>query len=168
MELGEFVGKFTANMLTELFKESLKGLKSFDEWIRDETKKYDLLGKGARAYGDKVFERYNQMQIYGQSKPKPLSDIYTYVNIFENLTNLQNLSPEELQKVFDKDSKTLGRLKETKYGLEVANSHEKLTVLGKAGGWKNHLSQIDYPPCSDGTTQLQSNSDICGSKRLVR
>ena len=83
---GEFTGKFAANMLIELFKEGLKGLGSFDTWVRGKTKAYDPLKHSIGAYSEKMFRRYNQMQIFGQSKPKPLSWTKKYIFLSLRMT----------------------------------------------------------------------------------
>lgn len=62
--------KLAASILIELFKEGLKGLKVFDRWVREETEKYNLLGRGIEVYGRRMIGRYNQMQIFGQAEAK--------------------------------------------------------------------------------------------------
>ena len=64
--------------------------------MRDETKRFDLLGKGVKAYSQKTFNLYNRMQIFGQPKPKPLIDIYINLNILEKITHLQSFTADEL------------------------------------------------------------------------
>ena len=132
----------SVNILTELFRESLRGMKSFDLWIRGRSRAYDPLGYGVRAYAEKMFSLYNQMQIFGQTKSRPLYDIYINVNILKDLTNLQRFSAEELQEVFGKDSRTLGRIRETVLGIKAINSNHRLTILGKPGAGKTTFLKL--------------------------
>ena len=86
--------------------------------------------------------RYNQLQIFGQPKPKPLSDIYINVNVLENLTSHQPLSAKELNRTIDLGSKTLGRVRETSLAIDAVNQYPKLIVLGKPGAGKTTMLKL--------------------------
>ena len=131
-----------ARAVFDLAKEGFRSLRGIDSWMRGKTKAFDLFDQGFTSYGDKLIKQVNQMQIFGQPKPKPLSDIYIHVNILKDLTYLQKLSADELQKAFGTDSRTLGGIRETKYGLEAVNEHERLTILGKPGAGKSTFLKL--------------------------
>ena len=113
-----------------------------DAWPEDVKPRAVPVAEGLRAYGSKVVEHYDQMQIFGQTKPKPLSGIYVQVNILDKLTRMQHFSAEELHEALGKDSKTLGQVRETRPGLLVANRYRKIIVLGKPGAGKTTFLKL--------------------------
>ena len=121
--------------MKELFEFGLKGLNSFDKWIAKKSVEHDIYGWCAEAYRKKIIRLYDNMQIFGQTKSKPLTDIYIQVNILKNLTKLQSYTPEELNKKL-KDDTRFGYVKDTKSGIDLVNTCDKLTVLGKPGQGK--------------------------------
>ena len=75
--------RFAAELLTQLFKESLKGVKVLGDYIADKSSGLDSLGLAAKRYGNQMYERYNVIRIFGMPKLLPLSNIYTKVNVLE-------------------------------------------------------------------------------------
>jgi len=59
----EMAIKLAVNVVTEIFKESLKGVRGAGEWFRGVRKKYDPFGVAARRYVERVHDRYNTMRV---------------------------------------------------------------------------------------------------------
>ena len=103
--------------------------------------KRDIYGLCAKAYKKKLLKEYNKMQIFGQTKPKPLTDIYIDVNILEQLTHLQKYTAEEMNEVLSRESR-FGHVRETRPGIDLINACSKLTILGKPGAGKTTFLKL--------------------------
>ena len=113
-------------------KETISGLKGTIK----SAKKYDLFGTALQTYVGRMEDRYNAMRILDMNKPIPLRDIYVRANILEDVTAHDRLTVEELEARFQRDTRRVGQVRETKEGLEVVKSLQKILVLGKPGAGK--------------------------------
>ena len=129
----EMEAKFAVGVAIEIFKRCLNNVRGVSEWV---SREHDPLDKAAKNYVEKFDERYNCMKVLDMSKPIPLTDIYTRVNILEKITTRQWSSVEELLEAFDASNRNFGVPKEAKTGLEMARTHQKYIVLGKPGSGK--------------------------------
>jgi predicted NACHT family NTPase len=128
--------KVAANIITEVFKSSVKGVKEAKEWFKDKNAEYDIFGNAAQKYVDKVEERFNTIRILGMDKPVLLRNIYARVNILERITARHRATVEDLEKFFDRDNRSFGLVRKSKEGIEVVNELQKFIVLGKPGAGK--------------------------------
>ena len=128
--------RFAAELLTQLFKESLKGVKVLGDYIADKSSGLDSLGLAAKRYGNQMYERYNVIRIFGMPKLLPLSNIYTKVNVLEKITKSRRMDLETIQQEFDVRQRSFGIPVDTTPGIEAVQQHDKLMVLGKPGSGK--------------------------------
>ena len=137
MTESEIVAKVAVDLITELFKKSLLGLREAEEWITERNRKYDPLGLAAKKYAERLEERYNYVRIFGMNEPVPLRNLYTRVNILKKITASHRSTVEELQKSFTKtQSWSFGNTTSTEDGIDVVNKLGKFIVLGKPGAGK--------------------------------
>ena len=127
-----FSSKLIEALAQAVAKETISGLKS----TLTGAKKYDLFGTALQTYVGRMEERYNTMRIFVMNKPIPLRDIYVRANILEDVTAQDLLTVEELEALFQRDTRRIGQVRETKEGLEVVQSLQKILVLGKPGAGK--------------------------------
>ena len=127
-----FSSKLIEALAQAVAKETIRGLKSRLTYA----KKYDLFGTALQTYVGRMEERYNTMRIFGMNKPIPLRDIYVRANILEDVTAQDLLTVEELEARFQRDTRRIGQVRETKEGSEVVQSLQKILVLGKPGAGK--------------------------------
>ena len=124
-----------AAALTALFKVTF--FKPFIDTVSKQAIKFDLRG-AARKYRKSVKDRYNVIRVMGMSQPTPLRNLYVRVNILEKITAGKRLSQEDIESLLQRDQED--RLdpakRKTKTGVEVANSLNKIIVLGKPGAGK--------------------------------
>ncbi|AFW93018.1 MULTISPECIES: NACHT domain-containing NTPase [Nostocales] len=90
-----------------------------------------------------IQERCGTMRVLDMTQPIGLNEIYTSVNILENITGMQRLTIEELEKLSqqytqeDFDRFGLEAIKiERVPGLQVVQKYSKLMILGKPGAGK--------------------------------
>ena len=127
-----FSSKLTEELAKATVKETISGLKG----TLTRAKKYDLFGTALQTYVGHMEARYNTMRIFGMNKPIPLRDIYVRANILEDVTAQDLLTVKELEARFQRDTRRIGQVRETKEGLEVVQSLQKILVLGKPGAGK--------------------------------
>ena len=127
-----FSSKLIDALAKAVAKETISGLKSTLTFA----KKYDLFRTALQTYVGRMEERYNTMRILGMNKPIPLRDIYVRANILEDVTAQELLTVKELEERFQRDTRRIGQVRETKEGLEVVKSLQKILVLGKPGAGK--------------------------------
>lgn len=132
----DLVVKVAVNMITEIFKKSFTGLLATERWIIKKNKELDFFGTAAKRYTEKFEEQYNAIRIFGMQKPLPLRNVFVSVNILEKLTANQRITIEELEKQFDRDSRSFGTKRKSKKGSRAADELEKFIVLGKPGAGK--------------------------------
>lgn len=86
--------------------------------------------------------RCGTMKVLDMSQPIGLNDIYTDVNILENITGRRRLKISQLLDSFDSESQDCGRfglskvIEERVPGLIAVERYSKLMVLGKPGAGK--------------------------------
>ena len=127
-----FSSKLTEEFAKATVKETISSLKG----TLTSAQKYDLFGTALQTYVGRMEERYNTMRIFGMNKPIPLRDIYVRANILEDVTAQDLLTVKELEARFQRDTRRIGQVRETKEGLEVVQSLQKILVLGKPGAGK--------------------------------
>ncbi|MBD3338279.1 MAG: NACHT domain-containing protein [Candidatus Lokiarchaeota archaeon] len=148
--MDELQQEITSNIITEVFKQSLKGLSKAEKWFREKNKEYDPLGIAINRYSQKMDELYNEIRIYGMERPIPLRNIFVRVNILEKIPSRINMSLIELIQHFDSQARILGLLNGTISGLKVVNKYNKIIVLGKPGSGKSTFLKYTALQCLDG------------------
>ena len=63
------------DLIIEVLKDAVKGIKKFDKWVGDKAVEHDVLGQAARQYAARLEDRYNVMRVLGMSELVPLKDI---------------------------------------------------------------------------------------------
>lgn len=132
----ELSTKVAVSLITEVFKTCFSGFREAEQWIKNKSKEYDPLGRAGRTYAERLEERYDFMRIFGMTKPVPLRNIYTRVNLLEKITARHRASVKELEEFFDRDLRSFGNKRDTKDGITVVNKLQKFIVLGKPGAGK--------------------------------
>jgi predicted NACHT family NTPase len=106
---------------------------------------------------DKVQDQCSTLQMLDIAQPIPLVDIYTSVNVLEQITSQKWLEISELLKDFNPElnfNRLGGDNQPRKLpGLEVALRYSKLMVLGKPGSGKTTFLQYLATECSKGKFQ---------------
>ena len=103
-----------------------------------------------------VRQRCGTMQVLDMTQPIALGEIYTDVNILENLTARQRLKLEEIYKLCNFDAEEFERSSFGKVaakrvpGIEAAIAHPKLTIWGKPGAGKTTFLKHLAMQCLDG------------------
>ncbi|MEA5507954.1 NACHT domain-containing NTPase [Halotia wernerae UHCC 0503] len=106
---------------------------------------------------DKIQDQCSTLQMLDIAQPTPLVDIYTSVNVLEEITSQKWLEISELLKDFSPELNfnRLGGDKQPQKlpGLEVALRYSKLMVLGKPGSGKTTFLQYLATECNEGEFQ---------------
>lgn len=131
----DFASKVAAQVLVELFKESVKGVKELASLLLETNRGKDPLGRAAQEYVKGIHRKYNVMRIFGMADPKPLESVYTRVNLLRRVTATRRETVEELTELFSRERR-FGEVQDTRSGIEVVNSIERLILLGKPGSGK--------------------------------
>jgi len=134
--ISTFESEIIGNIITEVFKTCLIGLKEADKWFQNKRKENDFFGIAADNYKNNLINRYDTIRIFGMTKPVSLRNIYTRLNILTKITSRQRISVNDLEKHFDRDNRSFGYSQFTKTGLAVVSSIQKLIILGKPGAGK--------------------------------
>ena len=150
----DIIAKTAVNIITELFKVSLKGMAAFSNWLKEANTTHDVLGISAEKYVKKLEDRYSEVRIIGMTKPVKLRNIYVKVNILDSKSSVQSLSVKQLEEIFykegkiksfiekDDDNENNERINQIKYiretlpGLDIVNSHDRVFLIGKPGSGK--------------------------------
>jgi predicted NACHT family NTPase len=132
-------GQVAANLIVELFKETIKQGKKLKNIFQEQTEKYDILGKIAKKYLEALEQKYNFVKIFGMSKPIPLRNIYVNLNILDKITSRQRLTIDELEEIYDRDNRKFNATKNSLDAEKVIDKYSKLIVLGKPGAGKTTL-----------------------------
>ncbi|MFB2917765.1 NACHT domain-containing protein [Aerosakkonema funiforme] len=89
-----------------------------------------------------IQQKCGTMRVLDMTQPISLTDIYTNVNILEQIAGRRRLTIAQLLQVFDPESENFDRFglsritKERVPGLKAVESYPKLMVLGKPGSGK--------------------------------
>ncbi|WGV27439.1 NACHT domain-containing protein [Halotia branconii] len=106
---------------------------------------------------DKIHDQCSTLQMLDIAQPILLSDIYTNINILEEITSQKWLEISELLKDFNPDLNfnRLGGDKQPRSlpGLEAALRYSKLMMLGKPGSGKTTFLQHLAIECNQGKFQ---------------
>jgi ATPase subunit of ABC transporter with duplicated ATPase domains len=137
LDTNDIYAKTAVNLITELFKISIQGVKDLAHWMSDEAKRHDILNLAAKKYVDRLEKRYNVMRIFGMHEPMPLKNIFVQVNILEKPSSFVRRSVESLNESFFRNDRSLVKTLETKNGIDVVNEIKKLIILGKPGSGKS-------------------------------
>ena len=81
----EIAAKVAVNIITEIFKGSVSGLKKAGKWVFSETAEKDILGKAVGEYFQNFLQNNNKLKILGMCEPVTLEDVYIYVNVLETI-----------------------------------------------------------------------------------
>ena len=131
----DVAAKIAVNLITEIFKEAVKGVKELAALVNERTKGRDFLGCVAKDYQKRLIRRYNVMRIFGMTKPVPLESIYTRVNILERITATRRDSVEQLTELLQRQRR-FGQIQASKPGLAAVNDIPRFVLLGKPGSGK--------------------------------
>jgi predicted NACHT family NTPase len=110
---------------------------------------------------DKIQDQCGTMRMLDISQPIAISDIYTNVNILEEIPSQQWLDASDLARNFNAESDNfdrlgLGRIVQRRVpGLDAVSRYDKLMVLGKPGSGKTTFLQWVAIKCDLG--ELQGN-----------
>lgn len=106
---------------------------------------------------DKIQDQCNILQMLDIAQTVQLMDIYTNINVLEEITSLQWREISDLLKDFksESDFNQLGGYKRQRRlpGLEAVLRHSKLMVLGKPGSGKTTFLQYLAIECNKGEVQ---------------
>ncbi|MBN2009214.1 NACHT domain-containing protein [candidate division KSB1 bacterium] len=159
IDQNEIISKVAVNIITEIFKNSLCGIKEVHTWVSSKSKKHDLLKLSSGKYVSKLENLYSEIRIIGMQKPVPLRKIFVNVNVLEGISSLQVLSVKQLEELFQQDgihkeidklsqleqrqrgekSDEVARIKQVRKtipGIQVINDEDKIFLLGKPGAGK--------------------------------
>lgn len=164
---GDLQAKVALNIITELFRRSLSSLAEAAAWVKERHDEYDPFALAANRYKQRLEKRYNVMSVLGMREPIPLRSIYTRVNILENVTALQRITIEQLEKAFHRDTRNLGNARETANGIEVVNQIDKLVILGKPGAGKTTFLRYITLQASEGMLEHNKIPILVELKRLA-
>ncbi len=131
----ELVIQAASNFITGLFNNVWSGIKDAPKWMVDQYKKNDPFGLEGKKYAEFILSKYNNMRIFGMSKPVSLSDIYINVKILEDISSNKR-SPVDILKLLDKQDKNVKRDVNTISGIQLIKQTDFSMVLGKPGAGK--------------------------------
>ena len=118
--------------------ELLRPFQTLSQHIPTDKKEQEaFLHKGLKVYAEKFVTRYNRMQIFGQPKPKRLTDVYIDLNVVSTPSRLENIDANSLNENFGRDLHTYSNIKRKKPGLSLVNKEDRLIILGKPGAGKS-------------------------------
>jgi len=119
--------------MEEGLKMGLRGLSQASGWLT----RRGSLRKAGKEYDQRLRENCDKMRVLSMREPKPLKNIYTHVNILESITAYDGRTLEELERSFDRDTRSFGIIKEKAIsGMQAVNKLEKFILLGKPGSGK--------------------------------
>lgn len=89
----------------------------------------NFLNKAAQKYKKKIEDQYNVVKVLGMSKPKTLSEVYTSINVFEDISSYKPITDKELEQ-YSQTKRT------NENGVKIVNKFERLILVGKPGSGK--------------------------------
>ena len=98
------------------------------------------LKKAISSYAKKYMSKYGTIKVLGMSKPIPVIDIYTGVNVANSAMRHQFSNIESLEKIYlNEGFGGFSDKKNNQDGIKVANETQLLNVLGAPGSGKSTL-----------------------------
>ena len=137
--------EFLANLS---FKVVSRGGTKILQWIKGDMqtiKQAYHIGSGK--YIRKYQERYGQLKVLGMREPVDLHSVYTDVKILSEVGVRRYLSAEEMEEAFRESGKRgfQSAFSLKRDGIEVANSHQFMMVLGGPGvGKSTFLRRVGF------------------------
>ena len=95
------------------------------------------------------------MRVLGMTKPVPLDELYTSVNILERIIARRRLTLEQLEDQFSSEDRLFKPTEETISGDELLNRFRKVVLLGKPGSGKTTF--LKYAVLRAGAGKLSKN-----------
>lgn len=88
-----------------------------------------------------ILERCGMMQVLDMSRPLDVHKIFTDINIFEGLSNQENLSTNEMLKISQSENLGHHTFQQVRHhqqvsGLEAVKHYTKMMIFGKSGSGK--------------------------------
>jgi energy-coupling factor transporter ATP-binding protein EcfA2 len=133
-------------MIIEATVKALAGIIAKAAWDNSTSTYGQMSNKALQIYYDATkkymeiyYKRHGQIKVLGMSKPLGLESIYTSIQSIENRNIWQYQSIEEREKAYWKSGERRLSMNDKKKedGLEVANRHQYLMLLGEPGAGKS-------------------------------
>jgi predicted NACHT family NTPase len=121
---------------------------------RDSSQSNNLTQELRQKVYTSIREQCGTMRVLDMSYPIGVQDIYTNVNILEQITGNQHKRIDQLLKECDADDFErfgLGKIREERIpGLEAVQTYQKLIILGKPGAGKTTFLKYLAIQCNEG------------------
>ena len=108
----EIFTKTAVGLATEMFKEALKTVKTVGGHLIAK----DIIGTAAQRYAESAERRHNSIRIFGMSRPVPLEQIYTKVNVLTKIARHEHTTVSDLTQEINLAQRRFGRILSTKPG----------------------------------------------------
>ena len=132
----DVAAEVAVNIITEIFKSCLSGIKKAGRRLKIESKSRDFWGSAAKVYFDNFIKRYNKIKILGMHEPVSLEGIYIEVNILDKIASREYL-PGDIDNFFDFSDRDPIIIEQQRIdGLAAVSENKNLVVLGRPGAGK--------------------------------
>lgn len=129
----DILTKTASQLITDILKDSVKGVKG---WVVDKKNETDPLGLAAKKYANHLFEYLNVIRVIGMDRPLKLDNQYVRIFFYEKTTQNLISSYEEIEKSYKIDERRFETKRRKVPVPVVINSFNKIVVLGKPGSGK--------------------------------